>query len=79
VAKKTIANLAPSEYVGISAVLGAFGALVVLLVTRDILFAAMVFGIVFVVAILGLAMLMLAMTPNDTPEGQKSAPGTGND
>jgi hypothetical protein len=31
------------------------------------------------VSILGLAMLMLAMTPNDTPEGQKSAPGTGND
>lgn len=78
-AKKSLANLAPSEYVGLSAVFGAFGALVVLLVTRDIIFALMSFGIIFVISVLGLAMLMLAMTPNETPEGQKDSPGTGND
>jgi len=34
---------------------------------------------VFVVVILVLAMLILAMTPNETPEGQRDKPTTGND
>jgi len=28
---------------------------------------------------MGIAMLLLAVSPNSTPDGEKSAPGTGND
>lgn len=72
-------QLTPAEYVSISAVLAGFAGLTLLLVTRDLILGLIVAASVFVVVILALAMLILAMTPNETPEGQKEAPGTGND
>jgi hypothetical protein len=36
-------------------------------------------GLVFIVVIIGIAMLLLAVSPNSTPDGEKTAPGTGND
>lgn len=72
-------RLRPAEYVMISGVLALFGGLVVLMVTRDALLAFVLAGLIFVLVIIGIAMLVLAMTPNSTPEGQRDAPGTGND
>ena len=78
-AKKNFATLQPSEYVAISGFLALFTGLTVLMVTRDWVTALIGTGVVFVVVIMALASLMLAVTPNDTPEGQKDSPGTGND
>lgn len=78
-AKKNLATLAPSEYVAIAGLLALFAGLMVLMVTRDVPLAMIASGLVFVVVTMTLAALMLAMTPNDTPEGQKEKPGTGND
>jgi hypothetical protein len=36
-------------------------------------------GLVFIVVIIGIAMLLLAVSPNSTPDGEKSETGTGND
>jgi hypothetical protein len=36
-------------------------------------------GLVFIVVTIGIAMLLLAVSPNSTPDGEKSSPGTGND
>ena len=78
-AKKAFHTMAPREYVVISAVMAAFAGGSILLVTRDLLLTAIVAGAVFVIVILVLAMLILAMTPNETPEGQRDKPATGND
>lgn len=78
-AKKNLATLAPSEYVAIAGVLALFAGLMVLMVTRDIPLAMIASGAVFVVVIMALAALMLAMTPNTTPEGERDRPETGND
>lgn len=72
-------RLRPAEYVMISGVMALFGGLIVLMVTRDPLTAIVLAGLVFVVVIIGIAMLVLAVSPNATPEGQRESPGTGND
>jgi hypothetical protein len=71
--------MAPREYVIISSVLALFAGGGILFVTRDLVMSVIVAGSVFVVVILVLAMLILAMTPNETPEGQRDKPPTGND
>jgi hypothetical protein len=71
--------MAPREYVIISTVLALFAGGGILFVTRDLVMSVIVAGSVFVVVILVLAMLILAMTPNETPEGQRDKPPTGND
>ncbi len=78
-AKKAFHTLAPREYVVISTAMALFAGGGVLLVTRDLLMSVIVAGAIFVVVILVLAMLILAMTPNDVPEGQRDKPATGND
>jgi hypothetical protein len=72
-------RLRPAEYVMLSGVMALFGGLIVLMVTRDPLIAIVLAGLVFVVVIIGIAMLVLAVSPNATPEGQLDSPGTGND
>jgi uncharacterized membrane protein YkgB len=72
-------KLRPVEYVMLSGVMALFAGLVVLMVTRDPLMAFVGSGVVFIVVIIGIAMLLLAVSPNSTPDGEKSAPGTGND
>jgi len=79
VSKKNFHAMAPREYVAISAVMALFAGGGILLVTRDIMMSVIVAASVFVVVILVLAMLILAMTPNETPEGQRDKPTTGND
>ena len=72
-------KLRPLEYVMLSGVLALFAGLVVLMVTRDGGVAFIASGLVFIVVIIGIAMLLLAVSPNPTPDGEKTAPGTGND
>lgn len=71
--------MAPSEYVAISGILALFAGLIVLMVTRDLVVAGIASAAVFVVVIIVISMLLLAMTPNTTPEGARDKPGTGND
>lgn len=63
----------------ISGLLALFAGLIVLMVTRDFLWMFMASGLAFVIITITIAMLMLAVSPNQTPEGQQSSPGTGND
>lgn len=72
-------RLRPMEYVMLSGVLALFAGLVVLMVTRDFLGFFIASGLAFVIITITIAMLMLAVSPNSTPEGQRPDPGTGND
>ena len=72
-------KLRPIEYVMLSGVMALFAGLVVLMVTRDPLIAFIASGLAFIVVTIGIAMLLLAVSPNSTPDGEKSSPGTGND
>jgi hypothetical protein len=56
-------RLRPLELLGISAVLGVFAGLVVLMATREIVLAAVFFGVAFIVSLVVLAMLALAVAP----------------
>jgi hypothetical protein len=72
-------RLRPAEYVMLSGFMALFALLIVLMVTRDIVLALVAAGLIFVLVIIGISMLILAMTPNQVPEGQREAPETGND
>lgn len=72
-------KLRPIEYVMLSGVMALFGGLVVLMVTRDLIFAFVGSGIVFVLVIIAIAMLLLAVSPNSMPDGEQKTTGTGND
>lgn len=72
-------RLRPAEYVMLSGFMALFAGLVVLLVTRDALLGFVIAGLVFILVIIGIAMLVLTTSPNRVPEGQQEAPGTGND
>jgi len=78
-AKKTAQTMAPMEFVAISGVLALFAGLIVLMVTRDLISAVIAAGLAFVFTIIAIAMLLLAMIPNATPEGQRDKPDSGND
>ena len=71
--------LRPMEYVPLSGVVALFAGAIFLMVTRDPLIASVVVGGVFVIVIIGLAMMVLAMSPNKKPEGEWDKPDTGND
>ncbi len=71
--------LRPMEYVGLAGVVALFAGAIFLMVTRDVVIAAVIVGGVFVVVVIGLAMMVLAMSPNKKPEGQWEKPETGND
>jgi uncharacterized membrane protein YhaH (DUF805 family) len=72
-------RLRPAEYVMLSGLMALFAGLIVLMVTREPLFAFIVAGLIFVVVIIGIAMLVLSTSPNRVPEGQRDVPDTGND
>ncbi len=71
--------MAPMEFVAIAGTLSLFALLVVLMVTRDWSNAFIASGATFVLVIMVIAMLLLAMKPNATPEGQRDKPESGND
>ncbi|CAN5174775.1 hypothetical protein BH11ACT4_BH11ACT4_09870 [soil metagenome] len=57
-------RLRPLELLGISAALGIFAGLVVLMATREIVLALVFLGIAFIAALVVLAMLALAVAPD---------------
>lgn len=71
-------TLRPGELVGLAALVAVFVGLVTLMVTRDLIFALIVFGGTFVLNLVVLAMLMLAVTPNKPADGERQ-PETLND
>ena len=54
----------PTELLGISAALGVFVGLIVLIATRELLLAAVTFGIAFIVSLVLMALFALAFKPN---------------
>lgn len=72
-------RLRPAEYVMLSGLMALFAFLIVLMVTRDVVLALVAAGLIFVIVIIGISMLILAITPNQVPEGQREIPETGND
>lgn len=56
----------PAELLGLSAVFAVFVALVTLMGTRDLVFAAIAFGVTFIVSIVTLA--TIALTAAASPE-----------
>ena len=57
-------RLKPLELLIVSAVLGLFTGLVVLMSSRDLILSAVSFGIVFIVCLVAMAMFVLAIKPN---------------
>jgi hypothetical protein len=76
---KNFTTLRPGEYVFMAGLMAVFAALVVLMVTREPLTAALAGAAIFVIVAIAIAMLLLAVIPNTTPEGEKKKPETGND
>lgn len=72
-------RLRPIEYVMLSGLMALFAGLIVIMVTRDVVSGIIAAGLVFVVVLIGIAMLMLAVSPNSIPDGERPDPGTGND
>jgi hypothetical protein len=56
--------LRPIEFIVISAVLGLFVGLTVLLTTRSLLLAGVFFGVAFILSLVVVAMLVLTFKPN---------------
>jgi hypothetical protein len=75
----SFATLRPGEYVVMAGVMALFAGLVVLMVTRDPLTGLLAAAGIFVIVVVAIAMLLLAIIPNKTPEGERQAPDTGND
>ena len=72
-------KLRPGEYVVMAGIMSVFAGLVVLMVTRDPLLAIMAVGAIFVLVVIAISMLLLAIIPNKTLDGEKDRPDTGND
>jgi hypothetical protein len=68
-------RLRPLELVGISAIIGVFVGLVVLMGTREPVVALEFAGIAFVAALVVTAMLLLAATPRDERPDAERRPG----
>ncbi len=58
-------RLRPLELLGLSAVIGVFTGLVLMLTTREWWLAAIGFGVAFILSIVTIALLALSATPND--------------
>ncbi len=55
----------PAEFIALSGILALFVGLVVLMSTRDFVLALIFTGIAFIVALIGFAMIALAVRPSD--------------
>lgn len=57
-------RMKPLELVIISLIIGAFGGLIVLMSTRELVLSAISFGLSFIVSLVVIAMLVLGAKPN---------------
>ena len=55
----------PAELIGLSAVIALFGGLVTLMSTRDLVLALIFFGIIFVLTLVTIALLVMAIKPDE--------------
>ncbi len=55
----------PAELIILSVVIAAFGGLVTLMSTRDLVLTLIVFGIVFILSLMTIALLVMAVKPDD--------------
>lgn len=55
----------PAELVILSLVIAAFGGLVTLMSTRDLVLTLVVFGIIFILTLITIALLVMAVKPDD--------------
>lgn len=55
----------PAELVILSAVIAAFGGLVTLMSTRDLVLTLIAFGIIFILSLVTIALLVMAIKPDD--------------
>jgi heme A synthase len=55
----------PAELVILSLVIAAFGGLVTLMTTRDLMLTLIVFGIIFILTLMTIALLVMAVKPDD--------------
>lgn len=69
-------KLRPVEFVVFAAVVGVFSALVIMLVSKDLLLAGIFGGVAFIVTLVIIATLMLAVQPRDrtTNDEQRDRP-----
>lgn len=72
-------RLRPFELLGISAVIGVFTGLVIILTTRELWLAGIGFGVAFILAVMMIALLALSAQPNadeqsDLDEQDRAAP-----
>lgn len=58
-------RLRPLELLGLSAVIGLFTGLVLVLTTREWWLAAIGFGVAFILSVMTIALLALSATPNE--------------
>jgi Na+/melibiose symporter-like transporter len=58
-------RMRPAEYLLLAGGIALFSGLVTLMTTRDFVVTAIVFGIIFILALMTLALLALAMKPDD--------------
>jgi amino acid transporter len=57
-------RLKPAELVVVSAVIGLFTGLVVMMSSRDLILSAVSVGVVFIICLVVMAMFVLAIKPN---------------
>lgn len=67
-------RLKPAELIGLSLAMGLFVGLVVLLTTREPIFAVVAFGIAFIVALVTIALFMLSLKPDAFENSEITSP-----
>ena len=60
----------PFELLGIAGAIAVFCGLIILATTRDLLVTAIGFGVIFILALLTLALLALVMKPGDAEQSE---------
>jgi hypothetical protein len=55
----------PAELISLSAIIALFGGLVTLMSTRDVVLALIFFGVVFILTLMTIALLVMAIKPDD--------------
>lgn len=58
-------RMRPVEYLLLAGGIALFSGLITLLTTRDIIVTSIIFGVIFILALMTLALLALAMKPDD--------------
>ena len=61
-------RLKPAEYIGLSGGMGLFVGLTILLTTRELVLSLVGFGVVFIIALVVIAMFALGTKPNAAEE-----------